>query len=630
MNKSDAPKISIIIPVYNAEKYLRQCLDSVVNQTLKEIEILCINDGSTDSSLDILNEYAEQDKRIKVFSQKNSGPATARNVGLDNATGDYLWFIDADDWCELNACEYLTKTIKKSDADIIGFSCKSWNNASNRYTDDTTRNLILFPNSFFNKKFKISTHPDIFYKLPTEAWNKIFKKTFLIQNNFFFNKKLWGMDDGYFTEQTFLHASSIYYIKDALYNYRTSQSHSIVSRLINPTFKNYKVTIKYAEETDKLIEHMDINTQISFPLFIKNINRMIYYLYRCKGIIQYLYFHKTKKYLEKKFSMYPTLLNDKNLSNHTNIILNNHFFEFYKKHIRKKRNSFLKKETVIKKECFYDIKITKYYIGKIKIFKKKNKTFNPVAFQESLLVKIQRSLNIMSLHQKTFSEFKNIHEGQEIVLVGAGPTTAYYQYIKNIKHVACSRAILRKDINFDYIFAIDKIGIESIVPLIQNYKNPNCVKFIGDINHGEGYQIPESFRLKCNARTYKTTCGITSARFVLDIDREPLGSFHSVAFQAIQFILFTNPKKIYLVGMDCAHQGSHFAGKEHFVSSRGEDINLLQQAQIKEWKLLKKFVSLYYPDTKIISINPVGLKGIFDDIYTKTYLKNIQSPTKTI
>ncbi|MDR0408581.1 MAG: glycosyltransferase family 2 protein, partial [Campylobacteraceae bacterium] len=79
------PKISIIIPVYNTEKYLNKCLDSVINQTLKEVEILCIDDGSKDSSLSILQQYASKDKRIKVFTQENQGPATARNVGLKNA-----------------------------------------------------------------------------------------------------------------------------------------------------------------------------------------------------------------------------------------------------------------------------------------------------------------------------------------------------------------------------------------------------------------------------------------------------------------------------------------------------------------------------------------------------------------
>ena len=91
------PKVSVIIPVYNVEKYLKQCLDSVVNQTLKDIEIICVNDGSTDNSLEILEEYAQKDNRIIIISQENQGQSVARNIALEKATGEYVGFVDSDD-----------------------------------------------------------------------------------------------------------------------------------------------------------------------------------------------------------------------------------------------------------------------------------------------------------------------------------------------------------------------------------------------------------------------------------------------------------------------------------------------------------------------------------------------------
>ena len=96
------PKVSVIIPVYNVEKYLRECLDSVVNQTLKDIQIILIDDGSTDSSLGICKEYAQKDNRIKIIEQKNQGAGAARNRGMSEAKGDYLYFLDSDDFLELN------------------------------------------------------------------------------------------------------------------------------------------------------------------------------------------------------------------------------------------------------------------------------------------------------------------------------------------------------------------------------------------------------------------------------------------------------------------------------------------------------------------------------------------------
>ena len=100
-------KISIIVPVYNTEPYLEQCLDSIINQTLEDIEIICVNDGSTDNSLSVLEEYASKDNRIKIINQENEGPGFARNNGLKSVNGEYVLFVDSDDWIELNTCEAL-------------------------------------------------------------------------------------------------------------------------------------------------------------------------------------------------------------------------------------------------------------------------------------------------------------------------------------------------------------------------------------------------------------------------------------------------------------------------------------------------------------------------------------------
>ncbi len=118
------PKISIIVPVYNVEKYLRRCLNSLVNQTLQQIEIILINDGSTDNSLKILHEYAMRDNRITVLSQNNSGCSLTRNAGLNVAKGEYIWFVDADDWVEVNAAELTYKEAMKYNADIVCFHAK--------------------------------------------------------------------------------------------------------------------------------------------------------------------------------------------------------------------------------------------------------------------------------------------------------------------------------------------------------------------------------------------------------------------------------------------------------------------------------------------------------------------------
>ena len=111
--------ISIIVPVYNAAPYLPQCLDSLVNQTYRDIEIICVNDGSTDNSLDILKAYAERDSRILVIHQENQGLSDARNKGLKNARGEWVMFVDSDDWIDISTCQITLETVHAHQADVV-------------------------------------------------------------------------------------------------------------------------------------------------------------------------------------------------------------------------------------------------------------------------------------------------------------------------------------------------------------------------------------------------------------------------------------------------------------------------------------------------------------------------------
>lgn len=117
------PKISVIIPVYNVEKYIRQCLESVINQTYKNLEIIIVNDGTKDNSMKIVEEYLS-DERIKIINKENGGLSSARNRGMEEATGEYIYFLDSDDWIELNTIEILVENSKG--VDIVGANFFYW------------------------------------------------------------------------------------------------------------------------------------------------------------------------------------------------------------------------------------------------------------------------------------------------------------------------------------------------------------------------------------------------------------------------------------------------------------------------------------------------------------------------
>ena len=221
------PKVSIIIPVYNTEQYLRQCLDSVINQTLKDIEIIIINDNSTDNSLQIIQEYANKHKNIKVIdNKKNEGMYKSRNLGLEIAAGQYIGFIDSDDYIENNMYETMYLKAKETDADII--SC----NYSILF-NNTKGKEKLTKIDFFNSrellrisKNKLIGAEEILFDTPV-AWNKIFKKNFLTENNIIFDPQIKTTYDAYFNRICFFKANKIVYIPEFLYIYRKFRKESI-------------------------------------------------------------------------------------------------------------------------------------------------------------------------------------------------------------------------------------------------------------------------------------------------------------------------------------------------------------------------------------------------------------------
>ncbi|HGL1587514.1 TPA: glycosyltransferase family 2 protein [Streptococcus pneumoniae] len=166
-------KVSVIIPVYNVEKYLRRCLDSVVNQTYKDIEVILVNDGSPDNSKEICEEYVAKYSNIQLINQKNAGLGAARNTGLQYMTGNAVTFVDSDDWLELDAIEYYVASMKKSDADIVVTQMiRKKEYFSNEGTNGTTiKEEVLNQEQFAKKYFKIDGNNIEYY-----ACAKLYKR----------------------------------------------------------------------------------------------------------------------------------------------------------------------------------------------------------------------------------------------------------------------------------------------------------------------------------------------------------------------------------------------------------------------------------------------------------------------
>ena len=197
--------ISVIVPVYNVEKYIRNCLDSIINQTYKDLEIILVDDGSTDNSGAICDEYAQKDSRIKVIHKQNGGQSSARNVGLKNATGEFIGFVDSDDTIELNAYEKLVFAIDGVDLAICGHSVVNDNGTT---TNSKGKEKVLDYDDLWK---------EIFGRLNNAVWNKLFCKELL--DGIEFNQNFAHGEDLIFNILYLQKAKSGRFIDMPLYNY---------------------------------------------------------------------------------------------------------------------------------------------------------------------------------------------------------------------------------------------------------------------------------------------------------------------------------------------------------------------------------------------------------------------------
>ncbi len=239
-------KVSVIVPVYNVENYLRRCLDSVINQTLEDIEIICINDGSTDSSLEILNEYSKIDDRIIVSSQENQGVSVARNHGIKIAKGEYFYFIDPDDWIELECLDKLYWHAVYNNSDIVLF------NSIEHQKNNELRERIYLPTDedidYTNFVFDVHYNKSLLLNKFNVVWSILYKSSLIKDNNIKF-PRLRMFEDAVFHVETLILAKRISYVPEFLHHYNRLNQNS----LQNKTTK-YNKRLALFEGIDKIEE----------------------------------------------------------------------------------------------------------------------------------------------------------------------------------------------------------------------------------------------------------------------------------------------------------------------------------------------------------------------------------------
>ena len=208
------PAVSVIIPVYNVEKYLRRCLDSVLNQTFTDWEAICVNDGSPDNSLAILKEYAKKDSRFKIVDKKNGGVSAARNEGLKRAKGKYIHFFDSDDFIDSDFYQKLFAIAYDNNLDAV---CSGFI-TDNAYAENIIYKKIRFLTTLKQKVFYTFMFTDCF------IWRYLFKKDFLIKNDLFFDTGFAAQEDTVFLISVFEKANTIAIVPDTFYHYMFNEA----------------------------------------------------------------------------------------------------------------------------------------------------------------------------------------------------------------------------------------------------------------------------------------------------------------------------------------------------------------------------------------------------------------------
>lgn len=230
-------EVSIIIPVYNVEKYLEKCLNSVINQTFKNIEIIIVNDGSTDKSLDIIKKFMHQDKRIVLINKKNEGPSAARNSGLKIARGKWIQYIDSDDWIEINYIEKVYEFADKNSLDIV----------STKYYINYESGKEEIKKMYHKKEINSSSEylKEFFENFESPSlWNRFIKKEIYTKNNLFSNEKISLGEDLYITPKLFYFSKKIGFLNKEFYHYRQN------SESITHTKKSLKMIQVFNVFTD--------------------------------------------------------------------------------------------------------------------------------------------------------------------------------------------------------------------------------------------------------------------------------------------------------------------------------------------------------------------------------------------
>lgn len=291
------PKVTVIIPAYNVEDYIYDCLITLIKQTLKEIEIIIVNDGSTDNTFSIISTFAQYDTRIKIINQNNSKTGTARNKAIKSAKGEYITFVDSDDKLDLITLEKLYNTATANNNDIVicgAYTVKHKKRKKGYYS------IEKIPKKLINKNLDSTAIKENVLTLPPIAWGKLYKTDFLVKNNILFQEGCNGEDQIFFIKTSLL-ANKIYILDKNYYDYRKDRPTS----LTYAKQKNDNSVILNFYAIEKFLNTQDISQDLNYKILNKYFIKSASWLGKCSKKYKKAYFEEFKILQAHLLNIYP-------------------------------------------------------------------------------------------------------------------------------------------------------------------------------------------------------------------------------------------------------------------------------------------------------------------------------------
>lgn len=283
-------KLSVIIPVYNCELQITRCIESIINQTYKNLEIIIVDDGSKDGSSKICDEYARKDKRIKVIHKQNNG-AAARNTGLDIASGEYIAFVDSDDYIELNMYQEMMKVNQQYDCDLVLCDCYKENESTKIIFTHDIREGYYDKDMLYKEYFPtLLMTNSVDYPPTISNWVCLFKRKLIEENNLRYKEGMRFSEDLLFGSQAAYYTSSFYYMKNKAFYHYVLNNESVTHTFFSNKWIMMRSLYEYIKEFFGNVEDFDFSKQINISL--------LYFVYNCISEINNSDMDKKNKMLE--------------------------------------------------------------------------------------------------------------------------------------------------------------------------------------------------------------------------------------------------------------------------------------------------------------------------------------------